>query len=327
MRTHGHFHSTLKCIFNAQCSPPADREIFPFVIPGSSPDSSNVTDAWMKFFRWDLVTTASWTIGENETICAAHEAGVRVVIATAFGLYGAGSSHQQYLELMFNKSAREAYIADTVATVNRIGADGINFDIEGNEAIANNTAQHLIDFLWELRVEAEKTNPHFQLSFETPIYVAQPSLAHANDWSNMIMPKGPVDFYIPMGYDMNGMGAIVRGIGVCSSSTSTEFKQCWCGQWQSNTTCATKSWSGCDDGSICTNALVTGYGGDGHVADANSPLPGLVMSLEQFKDVGVPMDRIVVGLPCKCFCTCIMHLFRPAEQVPFIWPMIIRVWI
>ena len=28
--------------------------------------------------------------------------------------------------------------------------------------------------------------------------------AHANDWAGMIKPRGPVDFYIPMGYDMNG---------------------------------------------------------------------------------------------------------------------------
>jgi hypothetical protein len=30
---------------------------------------------------------------------------------------------------------------------------------------------------------------------------------------------------------------------------------------------------------------------------ANSPLPGLMMSLDQFKNAGVPIDRVVVGLP------------------------------
>jgi hypothetical protein len=44
-------------------------------------------------------------------------------------------------------------------------------------------------------------------------------------------------------------------------------------------------------------AGVSGYGGDGHEASANSPLPGLLMSLRQFKDAGVPAYRIVMGLP------------------------------
>ena len=34
--------------------------------------------------------------------------------------------------------------------------------------------------------------------------MGQPVCAHANDWAGMIKPNGPVDFYIPMGYDMNG---------------------------------------------------------------------------------------------------------------------------
>ena len=90
------------------CSPPAEKEIFPFVIPGATPDSSNVTADWFDF-RWDLITTASWAIGENETICAAHKAGARVVVAAAFGLYGASPSKDVYLGLMFNKTARAAY--------------------------------------------------------------------------------------------------------------------------------------------------------------------------------------------------------------------------
>ena len=53
----------------------------------------------------------------------------------------------------------------------------------------------------------------------------------------------------------------------------------------------------CTDGSVCVNAHVQGYGGDGHLAEANSPLPGLLMGLEQFKQAGVPADRVVIGLP------------------------------
>ena len=92
--------------------PALEKEIFPFVIPGSSADSSNVTAVWSEF-RWDLITTASWAIGENETICAAHKAGARVVKAAAFALYGAaGSGKETYLGLMFNKSAGRVYFTD-----------------------------------------------------------------------------------------------------------------------------------------------------------------------------------------------------------------------
>ena len=140
----------------------------------------------------DLITTAAWAIGENETICYAHKHGARVVTAYAMGLYGGGSAHETYLQLMFNKTARAAWIQTEVAKLNDLGADGITFDIEGNEAVKNFTADALTDFLTELRAEAEKTNAHFQLSFETPVYPAQPQLVHANNWSAMIKPNGPV---------------------------------------------------------------------------------------------------------------------------------------
>ena len=99
------------------------------------------------------------------------------------------------------------------------------------------------------------------------------------------------------------MGAIVRGIGKCSGSTPkwssnvSNFEQCYCTHWGSNTTCADGSVPTCSDGSVCTNYHFQGYGGDGHMADANSPLPGLLMSLEQFKQAGVPANRVVMGLP------------------------------
>ena len=40
-----------------------------------------------------------------------------------------------------------------------------------------------------------------------------------------------------------------------------------------------------------------GYGGNGHIASANSPLPGLMESLREFENAGVPADRVVVGIP------------------------------
>ena len=243
-----------------------------------------------------------------------------MVTAYAMGLYGGGSAHETYLQLMFNKTARAAWIQTEVAKLNDLGADGITFDIEGNEAVKNFTADALTDFLTELRAEAEKTNPHFQLSFETPVYPGQPQLVHANNWSAMIKPNGPVDFYVPMGCaspkpfdyeqrsltllctdDMNGMGPIVRGLGNCVGSTASPRPNCWC-TWAADGTCA-KGAGGAPQckpsagGGTCTSANVSGYGGDGHLAAANSPLPGLMMSLDQFKAAGVPANRVVMGVP------------------------------
>ena len=63
-------------------------------------------------------------------------------------------------------------------------------DIEGAEGLPNHTAPALTQFLTELRTEGEKTNPTFQISFCSPIYMGQPICAHANDWAGMIKPKG-----------------------------------------------------------------------------------------------------------------------------------------
>eukprot|EP01051_Picozoa_sp_SAG22_P011923 SAG22_NODE_1190_length_5206_cov_1.878990_5_plen_167_part_00 len=113
------------------------------------------------------------------------------------GLYGGGAGMAQYVQLLFNASARTAWIAQTVAGINAQGADGINFDIEGNEELGNSSHAELKQLLVELRAAGEKTNPHFQISFCSPVYPAQPQLKHANDWAGMIKPNGPVDFCAP----------------------------------------------------------------------------------------------------------------------------------
>ena len=59
-------------------TPPPSREVFPFVVGSTTSD-------WYTF-RWDLITTASWGIGGNETICHAHKHGARVVTDFALGL-------------------------------------------------------------------------------------------------------------------------------------------------------------------------------------------------------------------------------------------------
>jgi hypothetical protein len=124
---------------------------------------------------------------------------------------------------------------------------------------------------------------------------------------------------IPMGYDMNGMGVIVNSEGTCSSGGSgtdghvdlNGSCSCWNNweeppaAWLKGDGCPADSIAPggmhtlmpCIDGSTCLKPNISGYGGNGHIASANSPLPGLMMSLDQFKNAGVPADRVVVGIP------------------------------
>jgi GH18 family chitinase len=73
-----------------------------------------------------------------------------------------------------------------------------------------------------------------------------------------------IDFWIPMGYDMNGM-----------ASPMTQGYEPW------------------PPGSI--PGAVGPY--DSGMADANSPLPGLAISLKEYIGNGIPAGQIVLGLP------------------------------
>ena len=66
-------------------------------------------------FNWDLVTTVAWDIGANETVCYAHQRGVRVVIPASgpFALYG-GANIPAYLSLLLNASARTEWVTAQV---------------------------------------------------------------------------------------------------------------------------------------------------------------------------------------------------------------------
>ena len=225
-------------------TPYPDHEIFPYVITGPG---GNMTYDWYQF-RWDLITTAAWSIGQNETICYAHKRGARAVRAWSLGLYSGVSARAKYTAMLANATARAAWVQARVAEMQ--GADGISIDIEGAETCPG-TAAGLTLLMQELRAAGTEYNPQFQISFATPVYVGQPQLSKGYDWQALAQV---VDWFIPMGYDMNGMGAIVRRMNI------------------------------------------TGYGGDGTMADANSPLPGLLMSLGQFADLGVPASKVTMGV-------------------------------
>ena len=111
-------------------TPPSEFEIYPFVLPSSCSNSpcGNMTADWFDTFRWDLITTASWAIGQNETICHAHKKGARAVVPAGLGPGpGTPGQHNGYLDLLYNATARAAWISEKVEDINLLGADGINF--------------------------------------------------------------------------------------------------------------------------------------------------------------------------------------------------------
>lgn len=58
------------------------------------------------------------------------------------------------------------------------------------------------------------------------------------------------------------------------------------------------------------------YGGYGSVADANSPLPGILDSIDQFDNLGIPRNQVVVALPwCVCSCRCCAFTDRILEEL------------
>ena len=60
-------------------TPPPAHEIYAFAVAGGGAEmpAETTTQQWPAF-NWDLVTTVAWSIGANETVCFAHERGVRV---------------------------------------------------------------------------------------------------------------------------------------------------------------------------------------------------------------------------------------------------------
>ena len=100
-------------------------------------------------------------------------------------------------------------------------------------AVPYNTAAAFVRFFKELReASVARGFKHFQISIDNPIYAGQPQLAVAYNLSGL---AEHIDFFMPMGYDMNGvsaaaplassfakpeaaaaqMGTIVRNIGGC----------------------------------------------------------------------------------------------------------------
>ena len=105
-----------------------------------------------------------------------------------------------------NKTMLQAYFKEELDRVWNAGADGLNFDVEGAEAVPYHTAPAFVRFFKELReASVARGFKHFQISIDNPIYAGQPQLAVAYNLSGLAKH---IDFFMPMGYDMNGMGTM-----------------------------------------------------------------------------------------------------------------------
>ena len=114
----------------------------------------------------------------------------------------------------------------------RTGADGVNFDIEGAEAVlldghyetytfpigggqtqtinTTKTADGLTALLKELRTEGRnRISPHFQISFCYPVYPAQPQLAVAYDIAAI---SEVIDFFVPMGCEQHSALSVLSQV-------------------------------------------------------------------------------------------------------------------
>ena len=72
-------------------------------------------------------------------------------------------------------------------------------------AVPYSTAAAFVRFFKELReASVARGFKHFQISIDNPIYAGQPQLAVAYNLSGL---AEHIDFFMPMGYDMNGVSA------------------------------------------------------------------------------------------------------------------------
>lgn len=187
-----------------QTAPPA-TEIFAFSRgPGNGGYFS---------YDWGAVTSVAFDPASisnatlrNASVCWAHQHNARVILS-ARGPWSPGAPGSQaardYESLVVtNATMRKAYIAEELARVWSAGADGLNFDIEGAEGVPNNTAAGLVRLFKELREASLAFGfKHFQVSLDNPIYPGQPQLAIAYNLTGL---AEHIDFFMPMGYDMNG---------------------------------------------------------------------------------------------------------------------------
>eukprot|EP01064_Diplonema_japonicum_P026161 TRINITY_DN37581_c0_g1_i1.p1 TRINITY_DN37581_c0_g1~~TRINITY_DN37581_c0_g1_i1.p1 ORF type:complete len:335 (+),score=87.02 TRINITY_DN37581_c0_g1_i1:46-1050(+) len=152
-------------------TPKAKKEVVAF---------APTSDDWKTFNMSSLTTVMKFSSLNDDLVCAAHAAGVRVVVNSGFDKTQLG-----------NATAVQEFISQTVSTVKEGGYDGYNFDVEGLT-----TDRDLLTSLVEKTAAALRAdNPIAQVTFDTSISASKAGYDY-------IALNRTLDFFIPMAYDM-----------------------------------------------------------------------------------------------------------------------------
>ena len=139
------------------------------------------------------------SIGTVEYVQAAHNAGVEVWV-TLRDFHGGISSYNETYEVLSRTSSRRQIIDQTVAETLRLGADGINLDLE---LVPFEAAAHFVQFVREMSVESRINGLVLSVANFYPL-----------EWRlfmNLSEQARVVDYIMLMGYDQHYEGGRVAG--------------------------------------------------------------------------------------------------------------------
>ena len=169
-----------------------------------------VNPAGFQGFNWTYITTvaAFFPLEQHpELLCAAHARGVRVVTkASPFPVANLSSS-----------ADRAAWVQSQVKTMQAVGADGINVDIE-EPIMISSQAKDLTSLVSALRDAAHAVNPMAQVSFDV---AWGPGGVDERVYDYAGLAKA-TDLLFVMGYDERSQ---VWGSGPCVAGANAGLKQ------------------------------------------------------------------------------------------------------
>jgi spore germination protein YaaH len=134
------------------------------------------------------------SIATIEYVQTAHQAGLEVWV-TLRDFLGGISSYTETYEVLSRTSSRRQIIDQTIAETLRLGADGINLDLE---LVPYEAGSHFIQFVREMSVEARING----LVLSTANYYPVPWRLHMN----LAEQARVVDYVMLMGYDEHYAG-------------------------------------------------------------------------------------------------------------------------
>jgi len=150
-----------------------------------------IAPMWLSIADTDGNIDSAATI---EYVQVAHQAGVEVWV-TLRDFHGGISSYNETYEVLSRTSSRRQIIEQTVAETLRVGADGINLDLE---LVPFEAGAHFVQFVREMSVEARHSGLVLSVANFYPL-----------EWRrfmNLAEQARVVDYIILMGYDEHGYG-------------------------------------------------------------------------------------------------------------------------